>query len=290
VLPPAPRRRATGLRAAVPLLLALALVLLAAAASGAARAKPPYTTTAGGNRPNAHFAVTYKGSGSYSTVFHGEPHNPNGADDKNDAHDSSTQSWDIKYRGGVTIPTCGDPTGDLDPCNSLAAPKQAKGPTLATGRVNHKHVDGIYHSLDRTVKCQLHARPSKRRWLPAVLGLRYIPESNSIGVTASTPLYTAITNFPSQCPKQGDPIDRILDFYATPGFSFADGYGPDRWFTSREIVIPSAVFHRSATVRIPLHVTGAGRSPKGCRVKDPSFEHCKTGGNWSGVLTLKETK
>jgi hypothetical protein len=290
VLPPALRPRPARVRAGAWLLLAVALVLLVAVASGSARATPAYTTTPGKTRPTAHFSVTYKGSGSYSTVFHGEPHNPNGPDDKNDAHDSSTQSWAIKYRGGVTIPTCGDPTGDLDPCNNLAGPKQAKGPTHATGRVNHKHVDGIYHSLNRTVKCELHLNASKHRWLQALLGVRYIPESNSIGVTAYTPVSTAITNFPGQCPKQGDPIDRILDFYATPGFSFADGYGPDRWFTSREIVIPSAVFHRSATIRIPLHVTGAGRSPKGCRVKNPSFEHCKTGGNWNGVLTFKETK
>jgi hypothetical protein len=161
------------------------------------------------------------------------------------------------------------------------------GATRATGRVNHKHVDGLYRELDRTVKCKLSKAPSRKRTLAGTLHVRYVPESDSFAVSASDPVQTALEMFPAQCPKQGDSIDRILDFYAVPGFSFADGFGPERWFASREVVIPAARFHSSKTIKIPLHDTRAGTPPKGCKVPDPSFERCKTGGEWNGVLTLK---
>src|SRR5439155_71861 len=152
-----------------------------------------------------------------------------------------------KFRDAVAVPTCGPPSdGSADPCVSLIGPTAASGRTELIGRVNHKHVDGLYPQLDRTVKCRLRARPSPRRRLDASIVLRYIPETQSIGVSATNPIATAVSLFPSQCPKQGDSIDRNLDFYAMPGFSFAEGYGPERWFTSREIVIPADVFHRSA--------------------------------------------
>jgi hypothetical protein len=155
------------------------------------------------------------------------------------------------------------------------------------GKVNHKHVDGLYRELDRTVKCTLRKRPSPKRKLEVALDLRYIPESKSIGVSVGDPLFTTFSLFPGACPKQGDSIDRILDFYAIPGFSFAEGYGPDRWFESREVVIPEAEFHRSTKIRIPLHTTAAGTPPKRCAVPNPSYERCKTGGSWNGVLTFK---
>jgi hypothetical protein len=264
---------------------AIALCLLSAAAPAAA--KPAVTTTPAPERADARLAVSYSGAGTYWTHFDAHPPNPGGKDDKNSARDTSRQSWAIKFRRDLTIPTCGQPAdGSADPCASLAGLSGASGPTSMQGRVNHKHVDGPYPELDRTVKCRLRKRPSPRRRLDASIVLRYIPESQSIGVSASDAIATAVSLFPAQCPEQGDSIDRIADFYAMPGFSFADGYGPDRWFTSREIVIPAATFRRSKTISIRLGDTATGTPPRRCAVRDPSFERCRTGGSWSGTLAL----
>jgi hypothetical protein len=260
-----------------------ALALVALALPAGAVAKPAYTTAPGPSQDSARFTVSYKGEGSFHTTFHATPPNPGGKPDTNDAHDTSRQTWDVKYRGALTIPTC----GSADPCTDLAGLDGLRGATRATGKVNHKHVDGLYRELDRTVKCKLSKAPSRKKPLAGTLSVRYIPESDSIGISASDPVQTALELFPAQCPKQGDSIDRILDFYATPGFSFADRFGPEPWFASREVVIPAAVFHDSKTIKVPLHQTGAGTPPKGCAVRDPSFERCKTGGEWNGVLTLK---
>jgi hypothetical protein len=78
----------------------------------------------------------------------------------------------------------------------------------------------------------------------------------------------------------------MLDFYAMPGFSFDGAYDTDRWFTSAETVIPAEVFHRSAKIKIPLADTKAGRPPRKCAVTNPSYERCRTGGSWRGVLTF----
>jgi hypothetical protein len=282
-MPVAPRALKIALAAAA---VTGALLLALAAAQTDAAPKKPYTTTPGPTRENARFVVSYKGAGSYKTRFHATPPNPDGKPDKNDAWDSSKQSWSIKYRGAVRVPTCGPPASGDDPCNSLTGLTGARGATSLSGHVNHRHIDGLYRVLNRKVKCDMRTRPSKKRLLDASLQIRYIPETRSIGVSATDPIATAVSLFPSQCPKQGDSIDRILDFYAMPGFSFADGYGPERWFTSREVVIPGDVFHRSAKIRIPLHDTAAGRPPKHCALRDPSFERCTTGGAWHGVLTF----
>jgi hypothetical protein len=271
--------------AAVSVVAMVTIVLAGGSADG--RAKQPYSATAGSEAANPSFVVTYKGQGKYRTRFHAHPPNPDAKDDKNDASDSSTQAWDIKFGRTLTIPTCGAPAGgSADPCDSVTGIEGAHGPTGIAGRVNHKHVDGIYHQLDRTVKCRLAKRPSARRRLDATLAVRYLPESQSFGVRAGSPLVTAASLFPAQCPKQGDSIDRILDFYAMPGFSFAGGYGPDRWFSSREVLIPAAKFHDSSKIRIPFGNTPAGAPPRRCAVNDPSFERCTTGGEWSGTLTL----
>jgi hypothetical protein len=256
----------------------------------AAPTKAPYTATPGPARTDARFVATYKGSGNYKTRFHATPPNPGGKQDTNDAWDSSAQTWNIKFRGAVVIPTCGQPAGGgADPCTQLVGPTAAGGATELIGRVDHKHVDGLYRQFDRTVKCRLQKRPSPRRRLDASIVLRYIPESRSIAISASDPIATAVSLFPAQCPKQGDSLDRILDFYAMPGFSFAEGYGPERWLASREVEIPEALFHRSGTIRIPLRDTVAGTPPELCAVRDPSFERCKTGGSWHGALTLIAT-
>jgi hypothetical protein len=275
--------------------LAAAACLLSCAFGGAgvaaAAAKPAFTTTPGPASPDARFVVSYSGSGSYKTRFHATPPNPGGAPDTNDAWDSSTQSWKLKFRRALLVPTCASPSdGSDNPCAGTQGLSGAQGPTELTGRVNHKHVDGLYTQFDRTVKCRLSKRPSSHRTLDASLLVRYVPESDSFAISASDPIATAVSLFPAQCPKQGDSIDRILDFYAMPGFSFADSYGPERWFASREVVIPAAVFHSSATIRIPLRDTQAGTPPKHCAVRDPSFERCKTGGKWRGVITLTSRK
>ena len=265
-----------------------ALLLALAAARTDAAPKKPYTTTPGPARENARFVVSYKGAGNYKTRFHATPPNPGGKPDTNDAWDSSKQSWSIKFQKAVTFPTCGPPAAGFgeDPCASLTGLTGAKGATSLSGHVNHRHIDGLYRVLNRKVKCDMRKRPSKKRVLDASIQLRYIPETHSIGVSASDPIATAVSLFPAQCPKQGDSIDRVLDFYAMPGFSFADGYGPDRWFASKEVVIPAGVFHRSSKIKIPLRQTAAGTPPKHCALRDPSFERCTTGGSWHGVLTL----
>jgi hypothetical protein len=273
-------------RLAAPAATVLALLSAAAPASAA----PGYSTTPGPNRPDARFVVGYAGKGSYATTFHATPPNPGGKPDTNDAHDTSTQRWDIKFRRKLAVPTCGQPQGfGDDPCASLSGLSGASGKTNMTGKVNHKHVDGLYRQLDRTVKCTLSKTPSPKRRLEVSLVTRYIPETNSIGVRVSDPMATTISFFPTQCPKQGDSIDRILDFYAMPGFSFAEGWGPDPWFASREVIVPSPVFHRSARIKIPLHLTKAGTPPKHCARQNPSYEKCATGGAWNGVLTLTST-
>jgi hypothetical protein len=263
-------------------LFALLLALAAAPVAAAA----PYTTLAGPERPEARFVVTYEGSGSYKTVFHGEPPNDGGDDDTNDARDTSTQAWKLRFRRGIVFPTCGEMLDGSDRCSALTGLSGAKGATAMRGVVDHRHVDGLDRRFDRTVKCKLRKATSARGNVQASIGVSYLPESDSFAITAYNPVATAIDLFPAQCPRQGDSIDRILDFYAMPGFSFADSYGPDRWFTSAEVVIPAAVFHRSAKIKIPLADTSAGRPPKRCAVRDPSFERCRTGGSWSGVVTL----
>jgi hypothetical protein len=271
--------------------LAAVVSLVAAALPAAADAKPAFTTTPGPANSNPSFTVSYSGSGNYKTRFHATPPNPGGKPDTNDAWDSSSQSWTLSFRRALLVPTCGAPPGGGDdPCTGIAGLSGARGPTELTGRVNHKHVDGIYRQFDRVVKCRLSKRPSTHATLEASLLVRYIPASDSFAISASDPIATAVSLFPAQCPKQGDSIDRILDFYAMPGFSFADSYGPERWFASREVVIPAAVFHRSAKIRIPVRDTTAGTPPPHCAVHDPSFERCTTGGKWRGVITLTSRK
>jgi hypothetical protein len=259
---------------------------MAAFSTGTALAAP-YTAVPGPYRAHARFLVTYRGIGFYNTVFHAHPPNPGGADDTNDARDSSAQAWVLRFRRRIAIPPCGTPAGgDSDPCLGLAGLSGAIGATTATGEVRHVHVDGLYRVLDRTVTCRMQQRTSARTAVGASLGLRYLPGSLSVGVTAYNPVASVLTTFPPQCPEQGDSIDRILDFYAAPGFSFAGGYGADRWFTSAEVAVPASVLHRSTKITIPLADTPAGRPPPDCAVMDPSFERCTTGGSWSGVLTL----
>jgi hypothetical protein len=262
---------------------------LAAAPGSEAIAGPAYTRVPGPYRADARFVVTYRGLGIYETVFHGEPHNPGGADDTNDAHDIGAQAWILQFRDRLALPPCGPPAGGgPDACEQVTGLSGASGQTAVLGQVRHKHVDGLYRELDRVVRCTLRSGTPAGREVEGSVGVRYLPGPRGIGVIAHNPVATALSLFPAQCP-QGESIDRILDFYATPGFSFDPHYGPDRWFTSREVVIPAAVLHRSRKITIALSDTAAGRPPRGCAVRDPSFERCETGGAWGGVITLART-
>ena len=267
--------------------IALAAAALAFAAAPPAAAAP-YSADSGSKRTSSSFAVAYAGTGSYATVFHGEPPNPGGDADANDARDSSAQAWDIRFRRALVIPDCSQLGLDgASVCAEVDGVGGARGRTAMSGRVDHRHVDGLYRQLDRRVSCRLRNATSARSKVDAAVAVRYLPERDSFAIQALNPLTTVINNFPSQCPRQGDSIDRVLDFYAMPGFSFASEYGPERWFASAEVVVPAAVLHGSRRVTIPLRDTAAGRPPKKCAVNDPSFERCRTGGKWRGVLTLE---
>jgi hypothetical protein len=84
-------------------------------------------------------------------------------------------------------------------------------------------------------------------------------------------------------------IDGLADNYFTPGFSFAEEWGPARWFTSSTVTVPLSVLHRAARITIPLADTPAGRPPRDCAVPYPSWQRCRTGGAWAGTLTLKRS-
>ncbi|HEX6388710.1 MAG TPA: hypothetical protein VFZ89_04680 [Solirubrobacteraceae bacterium] len=235
----------------------------------------------------AEFTVTYRGTGEYRTTFRAHPPNPGGADDRNVARDRSTQRWAITFHRTLAIPACGPaPDGSPDPCTRVSGVRDARGRTQMIGHVDHRHDDGLYPSLDRTVRCTLRARTGPRASVAAELQVRYLPGPRAFAITALNPISTVITRFPAQCPRQGDSIDRVLDFYAMPGFSFAEGYGPDRWFTSREVVIPAARFATAQRVRVALADTPAGRPPRGCARPNPAYERCTTGGDWRGELTF----
>jgi hypothetical protein len=232
----------------VPFALAALALSLSAAASASATPAP---RAAGALR----FVVTYSGSGTWRTTYHSEPPNPGANHDTNDAHDSSSQRWSLRFQRVLTVASCGG-TGS---CPVLL--RGARGAAAVTARIDHIHRDG------------------------AIL-VRYAPRRNAVVIVARDPVIDALTVLPRQCPQQGDSIDGLLDSYATPGFSFAPGWGPDRWLSSRPAVIPLSRLRHASRVRIRLGPAPAGIPPRGCAVHDPAIERCHTGGSWRGVLTL----
>jgi hypothetical protein len=261
-------------------LLAAFAMLLAVPATAAAG--PAYTAVPGDHSADPRFVVTYEGTGKWRTRFHATPPNPDEDPDTNDARDSSAQAWKLKFRRGLEVPDCA-----AGGCGAVTGVRGASGATRATMRIDHKHVDGIYPELDRVVRCRLARSTKPGRRLRAAVDMRYDPAADAFAVTAQSPLFNVLTALPTVCPKQGDSIDRILDTYAIPGFSFADGYGPERWFTSRTIAIPSALFHDSTEIRVRLAETKRGTPPRHCALENPSYERCTTRGSWSGVLTFR---
>jgi hypothetical protein len=261
--------------ARIALPLVALLLILPGFASGNAR---PYSVEPAPFRAQPRFTVTYEGSGTWRTDFHATPPNPGGDPDTNDAHDSSAQSWRLVF--GDELAAEPGRTVRLD---------GATGRTLVVGRVDHTHVDGLYRELDRKVACAVKGAGKAPSDAGASIAARYSRASHAVSVTAYNPLVTVFTNMPQVCPDQGDSIDRILDNYFTPGFSFADLWGSDPWFTSRAVAIPARAFHRARTITIPLRGAAGGRPPLDCAVPNPAYELCSTHGSWNGALTLHRT-
>src|SRR6185436_8345349 len=121
------------------------------------------------------------------------------------------------------------------------------------------------------------ARTTSRTPVRASVGVTYVPEAQAFDVTAYHPVASVLLKMRTACPRQGESIDRILDNYFTPGFSFDPDRTPERWFTSPTVRIPSDVFRTSATITVPLADTRAGTPPRHCAVRDRKRERCTTG-------------
>jgi hypothetical protein len=237
------------------------------------------------------FHVSYSGSGTWHTRYHSEPPNQGGAHDTNDANDSSTVRWSLTFSATVTIPRCARPRPRRpDPCRRIKNLFGALGTSSATGRVSHVHIDGLFPSQNGSVRCGESVYTPQHRLLDATILLRYAPADHTLTVTALDPVIDAINILPGQCLGQGDPIDGLYDNYFTPGFSFASGYGPERWFRAPSVVIPIGEFHHASAISVPLAFTKAGTPPRSCEVPFPSYQRCTTGGSWSGVLSFKAVR
>jgi hypothetical protein len=250
--------------------------------AGGAEAAPGYTVLPAGYRSTVQFAVTYRGSGSWHTVYHSEPPDGGGAHDTNDAHDSSTQLWSLRFTRPLTVSGCRHKGG----CMIASSLEGATGTTSATGSIDHTHLDGLYAFDNASEHCLVGAVTPPPGRLPATMLVRYLPRRRAISLTALSPVDDVLTLLPVACPGQGDPLDGLEDNYFSPGFSFASGYGADRWFTSAPVVVPLAVLHRAARIKLHFSDTTVGTPPATCAVQQPSYETCRTGGSWSGTIEL----
>jgi hypothetical protein len=276
-----------GAAAAIFLAVTEPTVVLPAGAAASGSKNPMYTIKRGSHRNIARFRVAYTGAGGYATTYHSEPPNPGGQHDTNDARDSSTQKWALTFVHNAIVPACGRlrPRA-ADPCLKIRGLLGATGLNQAAGHVNHRHTDGVFPAQNRSISCDLSAATPAGRRLGAAVRLRYLRRPRAIGITALIPVADALSMLPGACPAQGDSLDGLFDNYFVPGFSFAAGYGPSRWFQSAEVIIPASAFHKAARIRIPLRLTHRGAPPRGCAVIHPAYERCTTGGAWSGVLVL----
>jgi hypothetical protein len=265
--------------------LILALAVAAADPVGAVAA-PPYAVETAPYRPVARFVVGYAGAGANATRYHSEPPNAGGAADVNDARDTGSQRWALTFRRPLVIPACAAGR-ETDPCRRVGGLTGATGTVVVAGTVDHVHDDGLYRALDRAVRCRVRWSAPRGYVFRASIDARYAPRRRAVVITARDPVTDADGFLPGACPQQGDSVDRLLDNYFTPGFSFATGYGPERWFVSRSVAIPVAVLHRARLIRIRLSGPRPGAAPAGCAVSRPSIERCRIGGAWSGVLTLR---
>jgi len=248
---------------------------LAFAVPAAAR---PYTTQPGRYRPTPRFTVTYTGSGRWATSYHAEPSDGGGRHDTDTAGDSSTQKWSETFSHTLVIPACG--------CGSPPQLTGAHGASSATGQIDHVHLDGLYTQLNASERCTVRSATPAGMTLETAVDLGYDRRSHSITLTASNPVGDALLLLPPECPGQGDALDGLADNYFTPGFSFAPAWGPTRWFTSATVSIPMSVVHRASRITIPLAAARSDRPPRDCSVPHASWQRCRTGGSWSGTLTL----
>lgn len=229
--------------------------------------------------------VTYAGHARWATRFHATPPNAGGAPDTNDAHDTSTQHWTLRFRRPLRVPACAGRRADCPEAAAVRGVSGATGATRATSTIDHRHVDGLYRELDATERCRISAGTRRGARLRARVAVRYHPRLRAFAVVAHIPVGDVLATFPG-CPGHTDGIDRILDTYATPGFSFVTGWGPERWFVSRTAYVPAARLAGARPVRLRLGPALGSIPPADCAVVHPEYERCHTGGAWSGVLTL----
>jgi len=264
------------------------VLCLAAITPSTCIAAPAYTAKHSAYRGHARFVVTFEGLGVWSTAYHSEPPNDGGDHDTNDAHDLGVQSWNLLFGQSVVVDRCGPRKGGQpDRCGVLQGLSGATGATTAIGLIDHKHVDGLYRELDMAARCTVRAETRPSDQVAASIRLSYSPKTKTIVVSALNPVSDVLLLLPTTCPGQGDSIDGLNDNYFTPGFSFATGYGPDRWFTSTKVRIPAKAFHHASRITVPLVDTPDGAPPADCAVPDPAIARCKTGGSWLGVLKFK---
>jgi hypothetical protein len=254
---------------------AAAAAILALAAPAAAS---PFAARTGRYRATARFTVAYAGSGRWVTSYHAEPSDGGGKHDTDTARDSSTQKWSETLSRPLIVRACD--------CGSPAELTGARGTSSAAGRIDHVHLDGLYADLNASERCTVRSATPAGMPLDGEVEFAYEPRSRSMSLTALNPVGDALLLLPPECPGQGDSLDGLADSYFTPGFSFAPGWGPDRWFTSATVSIPLSVLHRASRITIPLADARGGRPPRDCSVPHPSWQRCRTSGSWSGALTL----
>jgi hypothetical protein len=256
----------------------------AGTAAGAAPA-PGVSVEAGPYRAVARFVVGYAGAGANAARYHSQPPNAGGAADVNDARDSGTQRWALRFQRPLEVPACA-PGRAAGHCAGLAGLTGATGTVVLTGSVDHVHVDGLYRSQDRTVRCRVRWSAPRGGVVRASLDVRYAPRLRSLVIAPRDPVTDGYALLPGSCPQQGDSVDGLLDSYFTPGLGVGVGDGPARWFRARGAAIPLSVLHRARVVRIRFSGPPPGGAPAGCAVRRPSIERCNTRGAWRGVLTL----
>lgn len=267
---------------AAPAVAAVITAIVALGTTGAPAHASVSTDPAPAQRDAVRFSVAYQGSGAWHTAYHSEPPNEGGDHDVNDVHDASTQRWSLRYRGSLPVGRC--PPGAAPGCPVVHDLLGATGRQTTTGRIDHRHRDGLYRQLDSGIRCDV--RRSTRRLPRTALRARMSPDGSAVVLTAENPVTDAFELMPKACPKQGDSLDLILDNYFGPGFSFDDRFDAARWMTSRAITLPVARLLAADKVRVTLHGTAAGRPPRHCAVAHRSFERCTTSGAWAGTLTL----
>jgi hypothetical protein len=245
------------------------VVTLAAAPAGAAHARA-YTVAPGRYESSPKFHVLYAGSGTWHTDYHSNPPNPGGNPDTNDAHDSSVQHWSLRFLPSLRL--------------GMTDLSGARGRTSFVGLIQHQHVDGLYSFDNGSIRCRVHAATARGAHLGARLEIRQ--SGRRIELRALIPVSEAVDLVPGECPGQGDAIDGLANNYFMPGFSFAAGYGPERWFRSAPVSMPLASLQRASRVTFHLRPAAGAAPPRNCVVPQPSYERCRTTGRWRGTLTL----